>query len=105
MKKITFKGRVLEVMTIQELAQTIGRSVKTVYKYEERGILPLANLRGKPSISKNGKRIPGRRLYTTELASKLKVIFSRVSQGVEIEGETKRLIAVAFQEERQKYID
>jgi len=86
------------VMTVGELAKHCDYSIITIKKMEERGLIPHSNLRGKRFS--NGEI--GSRLYTVELADKLKQILSEIKQGVKTSDETKRKIALAFEEEKLK---
>ncbi len=94
-KKIQLKGKIYEVVTVSGLAEICSRSVNTIRKYEERNIIPTANLRLKASTSKEGTRA-----YTKKLALRLAEILQSVTQGVKISDEQQRQIHIAFQEEK-----
>ena len=96
MQTIKINGRLFTCLTITELAERCDRSVKTFYKYEERGILPNPNIRTKAGLQ------AGKRLYTTQLADKLSAVFKNIQQGVEITDSQKQKINLAFQEEREE---
>lgn len=98
-KPVNIYGRLRKVVTISELAKMVSRQTITLRKYEERGILPPANFRMPSKKTKSGKAHLGDRLYTLELAVRLKEILGGVSQGVPITDEQKRLIREAFQNE------
>jgi DNA-binding transcriptional MerR regulator len=95
---VKIKDKLVKVLTVGELAAILGRKTDTLRKYEIRGILPQANFRTTKLHGKAGKR-----LYSQELAKKLAPIFKDVGQGVKFTDEQVRLIAVAFQEEKEQY--
>jgi len=99
--RVKINGKVFDVVTIQEFASECGRETNTIRRYEQRGILPQANLRTQTKFI-NDKAYAGKRLYTKTLVTKIANIFLSVTQGTPITGEQKRLIAVAFQEEKQE---
>lgn len=76
-------------------------NISRVYlnKLEERGILPHANFRYK----KGNWGREGNRIYSKELVADLQKLFAVVKPGIKITDETKRLIAVAFQTEKQRF--
>ena len=98
--RVKFNDKIIEVVTIPQLAEICNRDVATMRKYDERSIMPDANVRGKSYYNKSGDKIPGKRLYSKTLAFRLCEILKEVRQGVAVTGEQKRLIAVAFQEEK-----
>lgn len=85
-----------KVVTVSGFAKLINRSVETVRKMEDRGILPPSNFR-LPS-SKGGREI---RIYTVELAEEVRRIMLEVTQGREITGEQRQRIAAAFANEKE----
>ncbi len=101
-RNIKVNGVVLSVVTISGLARILGRSTITVRKFEARGILPHANFRTEPFKLKNEKQREGERLYSVELANRLKDIFSTVTQGVKVSAEQQQEIFKAFQEELKR---
>lgn len=103
MQKILFNGNLIECVTIRELAKMCGnRRSSTLRKYEERKILPPANLRStKTSRLSNS----GHRLYTKTLAVKVAEIFNNPAyfkNGVSVPDEAKQLLRDAFAEERKQ---
>jgi len=96
-KKI-INGKIVAVMSVGELAKHCGYSTISIKKMEERKILPMPNLRGK-NFS-NGEL--GNRLYTVELADKLKVLLAEIKNGIKTPDTIKQKIAIAFQEEKIK---
>jgi hypothetical protein len=87
---------VKQVLTISEFAKVIGRSVETVRKMEDRGIMPQSNYRMPPY--KDGRQGP--RVYTLDLALSIKSVMEEVSQGREITLEQRAKIASAFENEK-----
>jgi hypothetical protein len=100
-KKVLLKGKIVEVVTIGQLAEMCGRKVITLRKMEERGILPEPVIRGKSMTNKSGDKLPGKRLYSINFAKKIAEILKNVSQGVAITNEQKRQITLAYQEEKK----
>lgn len=95
-RKIKFKGRILEVVTIKELGEIVGRKPNTLREMENKNTLPMANLRTK--ACSNGE--PGKRLYTKKLAEQLKPLFAKIQKGVAIPEKVTQQINIAFQEEK-----
>ncbi len=99
MKKLRVGDKVGNFYTVSELAEALGISVSYIDKLEEREIFPQANFRYiKPNWKKAGNRI-----YSAELVKKLQDIVPKFRQGIKIDPEAKRLIAVAFIEEKEMY--
>jgi hypothetical protein len=96
-KKVLFNSKIVECVTVGELATMCDYATITIKKMEERGIMPQPNIRGK--AMKNGEL--GKRLYSVKLAEALVPILAQIVNGVKVSDETKRQIAVAFQNEKQ----
>lgn len=95
--KIKYKGKILEVLTIGQLAEVVFRKPDTLRKMEEAEQLPMPNLRGKPA--ENGNL--GKRLYTRQLANNLVPIFAKIQNGKKMSPELIREFYLAFQEEQK----
>jgi hypothetical protein len=95
-KLVKMGSVVRKVVTVAGFARIINRSVETVRKMEDRGVLPPSNFR-MPS-AKDGRDV---RIYTIELAEDIKVIMEEVTQGRAITGEQRQRIAAAFANEKQ----
>jgi len=98
-KKKTFRGKMYEFVTINEIAKGSNRSLPVIRKFIERGILPDSNLR-MPSIVTPKKEIMGARIYTKQLAEKLCEIIKTFRQGIPVTEEQKAAINKAFNEEK-----
>lgn len=98
-KRVKYNGKIVDTITIGQLALMCNRKVITMRKLEDRNILPLPSLRFKNKFKRNGDEILGNRLYSYSLALRIAEIFKDVTQGVKINNEQRRQIALAFQEE------
>lgn len=94
--KIKYNGKIVAVVTIGELATIVGRKTDTLRKMEVKNQLPPPNIRGK--AMENGTE--GKRLYSVELAEKLKMLFTSIEQGKKIPDAIQQKISIAFQEEK-----
>lgn len=99
-KKVTVGEEDFEVVSFKTLADLLGRTTMALRKLEYKEILPKPNLRSQPLESRGHYR-KGDRLYTIELAYKLKEIFSEIKSGVPVSEEQRRQISLAFKEELQ----
>lgn len=99
MKKLRVGDKVGNFYTVSELASALSISVSYIDKLEEREIFPPANFRYRKA---NWKKA-GTRIYSDELVKKLVEIVPKFRQGIKIDPEAKRLIAVAFMEEKEMY--
>lgn len=100
-RNVTIKGTSQQVISIGELAKACGRSVATMRKFEERGILPISNYRMPSKVVNNVIR-KGERIYTIKLAEELKQIFSEIKQGVKVSDSQQLKINQAFARERSQ---
>ena len=98
-KRIKIKGKILEVVTIGQLAKMCNRSVSYIRKMEQRDIFPFAKIRDNSKYDKSGNKLVGNRLYSVTLAKRLAEILYEVKQGVKITNEQQRQIWIAFQNE------
>lgn len=95
--KVKFKGKIVQCVSIGDLATSCGYATISIKKMEENGVIPKPNIRGK--AFSNGE--PGKRLYTITLVDALKIALSKVKNGVKISDEIKREIAIAFINEKE----
>lgn len=91
MLKIKYNGRILECVTLVELAKKVGRSKHTLIMYQIREIMPYANLRF------GGTKM---QVFTMQLSTKLIPLFNRIEHGKPTPPEVIQQINQAFQEER-----
>lgn len=95
----TFKGKMYEFCTINEIAKGSGRSLSQIRKMIERGIMPESNLRLPPVNTVNGQ-IAGARIYTKELALNVIEVIKTFRQGIPVTNEQKDKINKAFMDEK-----
>lgn len=100
-KVVKYNGKLINCVTRNVLAEMCNRSVETLRQYEDKGVLPPPNIRGKPHKMPDGTRQLGNRLYTEKLATELVEVLKNVSQGVSITEQQKVAINKIFQRERE----
>lgn len=89
-----------DMVTIGELGKLSKKSPITLKKWEEKGWLPMANLRNKSVEKKDGETIKGERLYTKKYALLIADEICKVRKGVEIPNEIIQQLAILFKKER-----
>lgn len=100
--KVMIGDKMMDAVTATGLAAMLGISPQTIRVYEQRGLLPVANYRMRPTETLFDKK--GKRLYSIELAKALVPIFQKeINRGTITPDATKQKIKDLFTNERLKY--
>ena len=82
-------GKVVEFITLSQLAVLSGKKVITLQKWEEKSWFPLSNFHS-PSITLKDNTVrKGTRLYSIKYAKSMAEQIKKVKRGVEIDNEVK----------------
>lgn len=91
-KKVTVAGKVVEVLTVSQFARVIGKSVRTVKRYEQLDIFPGAVL-----------YIDHIRYYPVDFARQVALLVAKIPGNVKCPAELRVELNRLFAEERSKY--
>lgn len=75
-KKRLPNGREIELFTIGALEKALGRPLVTIRLWERKGYIPRAPYRLREAVV-NGKKVPGRRMYSRALIEETVAAFER----------------------------
>lgn len=99
-KPTKVNGVIVECVGLSALAVLSDKSVITLRQWEDKGWLPIPNIRGAATVNKNGT-VPGPRLYTIETAKKMAELIRKAKAGIAVPADIKHGLYVLIKEERE----